>query len=298
MSIGRIGVWHSLFGFAPAHSVRRAAARIEELGYEALWFPESPASREAFTTAGLLLAATREIAVASGIASIWARDATATAAGAAALGEAYPGRFVLGIGVSHASLVSDRGHDYTRPLAAMDAYLDAMAAAQPELAVTADPPPPVLLAALRPRMLELSRDKADGAHPYLVPPEHTLFARNALGPGPILAPEQAVVIHGDPATAREIARAHVAEYLALPNYVNNLRHLGFGEDDLADGGSDRLVDSTVAWGDVETVAARVRAHLDAGADHVALQVLPPDLERGVAHLTDLAPTLGVTRTRP
>ena len=292
MSIGRIGVWHSLFGFAPAHAVRRAAARIEELGYETLWVPEGPASREVFTTAGLLLAATREIAVASGIASIWARDATAMAAGAAGLDEAYPGRFVLGIGVSHASLVSGRGHDYARPLAAMDAYLDGMAAVRPKLVFAADPPPPVLLAALRPRMLELSRDKADGAHPYLVPPEHTAFARNALGPGPILAPEQAVVVHSDPATAREIARAHVADYLSLPNYVNNLRHLGFGEDDLADGGSDRLVDSIVAWGDVEAVAARVRAHLDAGADHVALQLLPPDLDRGVAQLAELAPALG------
>lgn len=291
--IGRIGVWHPLFGRAPAQAVRQAATAIEELGYGALWFGEAPGSREAFSTAGILLAATKDIAIGSGIANIWVRDATAMATGAMAYGEAYPGRFVLGIGVSHAPLVTRRGHDYTRPLAAMSMYLDAMDVAARDLPFSPDPPTPRLLAALRPRMLELARDRADGAHPYFVPPEHTVLARKILGPGRILAPEQAVVLEDDPATARKIARAHMAAYLTLPNYVNNLRHLGYEEEDFAGGGSDRLVDAIVAWGDADAVALRVRAHLDAGADHVALQPLPSDLRGGVAQLTELAAVLDV-----
>jgi probable F420-dependent oxidoreductase len=293
MGIGRIGVWHPLFGRAPVQAVRQAAVEIEELGYGALWFGEAPGSREAFSTAGILLAATRTISVGSGIANIWVRDATAMATGAAAYGEAYPGRFALGVGVSHAPMVTQRGHDYTRPLAAMSAYLDTMDIAARDLPFSPDPPTPRLLAALRPRMLELARAKTDGAHPYFVPPEHTVLAREILGPGRILAPEQAVVLESDPATARKIARAHMAIYLTLGNYVNNLRHLGYADEDFADGGSDRLVDAIVAWGDADTVATRVRAHLDAGADHVALQPLPPDLRGGVAQLTELAAALDV-----
>ncbi|GAA3120568.1 TIGR03620 family F420-dependent LLM class oxidoreductase [Streptosporangium carneum] len=293
MGIGRIGVWHPLFGRAQAQAVRRAAGEIEKLGYGALWFGEATATREAFTTAGILLAATERVAVGTGIANIWAREAAAMAAGAAAYGEAYPGRFVLGIGVSHAPLVSRRGHDYARPLAAMSEYLDAMDAAARDLPFSDDPRTPRLLAALRPRMLELARDKADGAHPYFVPPEHTVLAREILGGDAVLAPEQAVVLETDPARARRIAREHMEPYLRLPNYANNLRHLGYGDEDLAGDGSDRLVDAIVAWGDVETVAGRIRAHLDAGADHVALQPLPVDLDGAVAQLTELAPALGV-----
>ncbi|MEU1737186.1 LLM class F420-dependent oxidoreductase [Streptosporangium sp. NPDC020145] len=293
MGIGQVGVWHPLFGRGEAAAVRRTAAAIEGLGYGALWFGEAPGTRDAFATSGILLAATERVVVGTGIANIWVRDATAMAAGAVAYGEAYPGRFALGIGVSHAPLVSQRGHDYARPLAAMSAYLDAMDAVTGELPFAAEPPTPRLLAALRPRMLELARDKADGAHPYFVPPEHTVLARKILGDGPLLAPEQAVVLETDPAEARRIAREHMAGYLKLPNYVNNLLHLGYGEDDLTDGGSDRLVDAIVAWGDVETVAARVRAHLDAGADHVALQPLPVDLDGAVVQLAELAPALGV-----
>ncbi|WP_433236962.1 LLM class F420-dependent oxidoreductase [Streptosporangium sp. CA-135522] len=293
MGIGRIGVWHPLFGRAPAPAVRQAATEIEELGYGTLWAGEAPGTREAFTTAGILLAATGRISVGTGIANIWVRDATAMAAGGVALGEAYPGRFALGMGVSHAPLVDSRGHDYARPLAAMSAYLDAMDKAARELPFADNPPMPRLLAALRPRMLELARDKADGAHSYFVPPEHTVLAREILGPAPILAPEQAVVVESDPARAREIARGHMALYLTLPNYVNNLRHLGYVEEDFAGGGSDRLVDAIVAWGDAETVARRIDAHLDAGADHVAIQPLPADLSAGVAQLAELAPALGV-----
>ncbi|MDP9867706.1 MULTISPECIES: TIGR03620 family F420-dependent LLM class oxidoreductase [Streptosporangium] len=293
MGIGRIGVWHPMFGRDRAPAVRRAAAEIEKLGYGTLWYGEASGTREAFSLAGILLAATENVTVATGIANIWVRDATAMAAGARAYGEAYPGRFALGVGVSHAPLVSQRGHDYARPLAAMSAYLDAMDAVARDLPFTDDPPVPRLLAALRPRMLELARDRADGAHPYFVPPEHTALARETLGPDRILAPEQAVVLESDPARAREIARAHMAGYLRLPNYVGNLRHLGYRDEDFTGGGSDRLVDAIVAWGDVETVARRVGAHLDAGADHVALQPLPSDLLGGVAQLAELAPALGV-----
>ncbi|MFI6478955.1 TIGR03620 family F420-dependent LLM class oxidoreductase [Nonomuraea sp. NPDC050663] len=293
MDIGRFGVWHPLFSRAPARRLRAAAQEIESLGFGTLWFGEAPGGKEAFSTAGILLAATSRIVVGSGIANIWGRDATAMAAGAAALGEAYPGRFLLGVGVSHAPLVASRGHDYSRPVAAMSAYLDGMEVAAVNLPA-ADPPPPTLLAALRPRMLELARDKADGAHPYFVPPEHTALARKTLGPDRLLAPEQAFVLESDPAAARAVARRHTTGYLALPNYANSLRHLGFSDDDLADGGSDRLIDAIVAWGDPAIVARRVAAHLEAGADHVALQPLSPegpDLDDALAQLRTLAPHL-------
>ncbi|PZG18928.1 LLM class F420-dependent oxidoreductase, partial [Spongiactinospora gelatinilytica] len=276
MDIGRVGVWQ-LFGRAPLPAVRQAATVIERLGYGALWFGESSGSREVFTSAAILLAATESLPVATGIANLWVRDATTMAAGAEALGEAYPGRFLLGVGVSHKPQVGGRGHDYANPLAATAGYLSAMETARENLEFHADPPVPTVLAALRPRMLELARERTAGAHPYFVPVEHTALARAALGSGRLLAPEQAVVLETDPATARATARAHMSFYLGLPNYVNNLRGLGFGDDDFAGGGSDRLVDAIVAWGDAETVAARVRAHLDAGADHVAVQALSADL---------------------
>ncbi|MDF5757087.1 TIGR03620 family F420-dependent LLM class oxidoreductase [Spongiactinospora sp. TRM90649] len=293
MNIGRIGAWQA-FASASAPAVRRASAEIERLGYSTLWAGESPTGREAFSNAAIMLGATEHVTVATGIANLWARDATAMAAGAEGLGEAYPGRFVLGVGVSHALLASWRGHDYTRPLTVTAGYLEAMSKARENLDVHADPPVPTVLAALRTRMLELARDLTAGAHSYFVPPEHTARARAVLGPGKLLAPEQAIVIETDPSAARRTARAHMEIYLGLPNYVNALRELGFDEDDLSDGGSDRLVDSIVAWGDAETVATRIHAHLDAGADHVAVQALPGDVSRATAQLAELAPALGLT----
>ena len=258
----------------PWAAIAEAAAELDELGYGALWFPESR-GREAFAQAALLLSATRRIAIAPGIANIYARDAVAIAAGQRTLCEAFPGRFLLGIGVSHRPSVEGiRGHTYGPPLATMRAYLEAMDAAP--YAPPRDADEPRVLAALGPKMLELSRDRAAGAHPYFVPVEHTQQARKVLGPGPLLAPEQAVVLERDPNRAREIARAHTAPYLGLENYTNNLRRLGYGDDDLANGGSDRLVDAIVGWGSLNDVVARVRAHLDAGADHVCVQVLPSD----------------------
>ena len=275
MNIGRVGVWTFAFELQPAARAQEAAAEIEALGYGALWIPEAM-GHEAFTHAGVLLAATRRIVVATGIANIWARDAMTMAAAQKTLAEAYPERFLLGIGVSHAPMVElVRGHRYEKPLTAMRKYLDAMDAA-PFIGVPPATEPTRVIGALHPKMLKLAAERANGAHPYFVPPEHTAQAREILGQGSLLAPEQAVVLETNPVKARDIARAHMATYLGLPNYVNNLKRLGFTDDDVANGGSDRVVDAIVAWGNIDAVVTRVRAHHDAGADHVCVQVLDAD----------------------
>jgi probable F420-dependent oxidoreductase len=290
--IGRVGVWSGQFDFSPAAEVRDAAREVEELGYGALWTGEA-VGREVLTAAQLLLAASESLVVATGIANIWARDALAMAAGQQALGEAYPGRFVLGIGVSHKPLLDVRGQDYGKPLAMMRDYLAAMDHGyEVYRAVRPDPQPPRVLAALGPKMLELAGSAADGAHTYFVPPEHTARAREILGPDKLLAPEQVCVLSSDPSTAREIARRHTGSYLRLANYTNNLKRFGFDDADFADGGNDRLVDTICVWGDIDAVATRVREHLDAGADHVAVQVLVDD-RRGLPRKewAELAPAL-------
>jgi probable F420-dependent oxidoreductase len=275
MELAPIGIWTAQFDYQPAAKLREAAAELEQLGFGAIWFPES-VGRESLTHAALLLGATNRIVIATGIANIYARDAVTMAAAQKTLAEAYPGRFLLGLGVSHIPLVEQtRGHSYGKPVPTMRQYLDRMDQA-PFRAV----PPSVssvrVLAALGPQMLQLARERAGGAHPYFVPPEHTARAREILGGDPLLAVEQAVVLETDATKAREIARAHTSRYLALPNYVNNLRRLGFGDADLGNNGSDRLVDAIVAWGDMAAVIDRVRAHHSAGANHVCIQVLPPD----------------------
>ncbi len=270
MEIGRVGIWTSALDRQPAHVVRRAVAEIERLGYGAVWVGEAR-RREAFANAALLLSASNRMVVATGIANIWVRDPMAMAAGQRTLSEAWPGRFLLGLGVSHDPLVGPRGHRYERPLGTMRAYLDAMDSAP------YDAPAPAetrrVIGALGPRMLALAAERADGAHPYLVPPEHTHRAREILGPGPLLCPELAVVLEARPERAREIARSHLGTYLQLENYRRSLSRLGYGDSDLADGGSDRLVDAVVGWGTLEQVTGRVNDHLQAGADHVAVQVL-------------------------
>jgi probable F420-dependent oxidoreductase len=298
MDIGRIGIWTFQLDQQPAARAQAAAAEIEALGYGAIWIPEA-LGREAFTNAAVLLAGTRRIPIATGIANMWARDAMAMAGAQKTLAEAYPERFLLGIGVSHAPMVEGmRGHRYTRPLSAMRAYLDAMDRA-PFMAVGPATTPPRVIGALAPGMLALAAERAAGAHPYFVPPEHTRRAREIMGPKPLLAPEQAVVLETDAARARAIARAHMAIYLGLPNYVNNLRRLGFTDQDVAAGGSDRLVDAIVAWGDVDAVVARVRAHHDAGANHVCLQVLGPDPRAlPLAEWRTLATAFGLTSRSP
>ncbi|GGP05934.1 LLM class F420-dependent oxidoreductase [Nonomuraea glycinis] len=290
--MGRVGVWNGTLGGESAAFEREAAAEVERLGFKTLWIGETPTGKEALVHSALLLGATRHLMVATGIASIWGRDATAAANGADALAEAFDGRFVLGLGVSHAPAVAARGHDYSRPVSAMRTYLDAMDATKysgplPE-------PAPRLLAALRPNMLELAARRAQGAHPYFVPVEHTARARAVLGPEPILAPEQTVVLDTDPARARRTARRFMSLYLALPNYVNNLRELGWRDEDFADGGSDALVDAIVAWGEPDKIIDRVRAHLDAGADHVCIQPLADTPRDALEHLRVLAAADAVT----
>jgi probable F420-dependent oxidoreductase len=285
--LGPLGVWLSTLGSAPATVEREAAAEIEALGYGSLWIGEAPAFKEPFAHAAILLGATSSLVVGTGIASIYARDAVAMRAGAQTTGEAHPGRFVLGLGVSHAPLVQTRGHHYGKPVTAMREYLDAMDATQ-YAGPAPDPAVPVVLAALRPRMLELARDRTDGAHPYFVPVAHTERARAALGPDRLLIPEQMVLVETDPDVARAAARTAMALYLQLPNYTDNLLTLGYTEADIADGGSDRLVDDIVAWGTVDDVHARVQAHLDAGADHVTIQPLGP-VDAARAQLRQLAP---------
>ncbi|MEV6565548.1 TIGR03620 family F420-dependent LLM class oxidoreductase [Streptomyces kronopolitis] len=288
--IGRVGVWHGGLGRVSAGVARRAVVEIEQLGYGALWFGETPAN-ESMSLAAVLLAATERITVATGIANIWVRDASAAHAGARTLAGAYDGRFLLGLGASHAPLVGARGHAYDKPLTAMRAYLDAMDQA-PDDGPTAEAAPGRVLAALGPKMLELARDRTAGAHPYFVTPEHTARAREILGAGPLLAPEQAVLLESDPATARALAREHHTRfYLQLPNYTGNLRRLGFGDGDFAGGGSDRLVDAIVAWGDVDAVRRRIAEHHDAGADHVAVQPVAGDGGLGIEQLRQLAPVL-------
>ena len=280
MDLGRVGIWHFLDA-APAGVAQEAAREIESLGFKSLWIPEG-LGREAFTHAGLLLAATQRLIVATGIANVWARDAMAMAAAQKTLAEAYPGRFLLGMGVSHAPLVAGfRGHDYQRPLSFLKRYLDAMDAA-PFAAAAPAAPPPRVLASLHPKSLALARERAWGSHPYFVPPDHTARARAILGPGKLLAPEQMVCLETNATVARAVARQAMQMYLGLPNYVTNLLTLGFTTEDVANGGSNRLVDAIVAWGPMDAIVSRVQAHHDAGADHVCLQVLtakPGDLPR-------------------
>ena len=272
--LGRLGVWSFQLDRANARDAGDFARAIEGLGYRALWIPESAVSKEIFAHSALLLAATRRLIVATGIANIWARDPVAMRNGERALADGYPGRFVLGLGVSHEPAVRRRGGTYEKPLAYMRAYLDAMDAARYAGPEPTEPAPRVL-AALGPKMLELAGSRTAGAHPYFVPVEHTPFARKVLGPGPLLAVEQAVVLEPDPARAREVARAHMGGYLRLENYANSLRRMGWSDEDIA-GPSDALVDAVVAHGDGGALAERVRAHLDGGADHVCVQVLNAD----------------------
>jgi len=291
MDLGRVGIWTFALDLQPSARAGELAAEIEELGYGAIWVPDA-VGRDPLVHAALLLSHTGSIAVGTGIAQIWGRDPMSMNAGWKTVSEAFPGRFVLGLGVSHQPMVEGlRGQSYARPLTAMRAYLDGMDGAMYAAAEPAEPPRRVL-AALGPKMLGLAAERTDGAHPYNVPPEHTARAREILGPDKLLAPEQAVLLETDPEEARSIGRAHVAIYRDLPNYMNNLRRFGITDDDLADGGSDRLVDMLVAWGDADAIRARVRAHLDAGADHVAVQVLKPHrTEVPLDDWRELAPVL-------
>ncbi|MGD0311909.1 MAG: TIGR03620 family F420-dependent LLM class oxidoreductase [Acidimicrobiales bacterium] len=267
MELGKVGVWWSGTWSGGDGTPGAAAAEVEALGYSALWSSAGldPGVPDRF---GRLLAATTRVPVASGILSVWHATPAQAATAAAALDAEHPGRFVLGLGASHAPLVEPLGDPYVRPYSRMVRYLDELDDLGPSVASDRR-----MLAALGPRMLTLAAERAAGAHPYFVPVEHTDRARRIMGPTALLAPELAVVLEADPVTARSVARGYTEGYLGLPNYINNLRSLDFTDDDLEGGGSDRLVDAIVAWGDAPTIAERVRAFHDAGADHVCIQVV-------------------------
>ena len=276
--LGKLGVWTSL-DHLPAGEAAEFASEIEEWGYGSLWLPEAVA-RDPFSFIGYLAAKTTKLVLATGIANIYARDPVSMRAIRETLNEASQGRFLLGLGVSHEPLVTGlRHHAYGKPVTTMRSYLDGMNAAT-YVGPTGAEPAPIVLAALRPRMLALAREMTQGAHPYFVPPEHTARAREILGRSAWLCPEQMVLLETDASKARAIARSNMALYLGLPNYRNNLKWLGFEDRDFENGGSDRLVDAIVAWGDAKVIGDRIQAHLDAGADHVCIQPFRGDGERG------------------
>jgi probable F420-dependent oxidoreductase len=282
---GGTGIWSAGLRYGDRAEAADAATELEELGYTSLWIPD--VGGDVFGAVERLLAATGRATVATGILNLWMHTAAETAAAHARLTSEHGDRFLIGIGVSHRALI-DAGNKrrYRKPLAAMAGFLDGLDSA----------PVPVdrssrVLAALGPKMLALARARSAGAHPYNVTPEHTAMARDALGPSALVLPEQAVTLTTDPEAARRIGREHLAGYLALPNYSNNFRRLGFGDEELSSGGSDRLVDALVAWGDAQAIAARVAQHRDAGADHVSIQVLGEESPFPRRTWRELAPAL-------
>jgi probable F420-dependent oxidoreductase len=281
VDLGRIGVWWSGAWRVAEDASVDVAAELEDLGYTALWSSGGfqPGLSPHFER---LLAATTRLKVCSGIVSIWTTSPHQIALAVADLDLRHPGRFVLGLGASHEAIVED----YSRPYSHMVAYLDALDDAG--LAVARERR---VLAALGHRMLSLAADRAAGAHTYFGPVEHSARAREVLGADGLLAAEVSVVLEKDASTARQLARAFTVGYLSLPNYANNLRSLGFGDGDLAGGGSDRLVDGVMAWGEPDDVANRVRQHLDAGANHVCIQVLAPAESFPLQAYRELAPAL-------
>lgn len=271
MTLGKLGVWAGTDALSAADAAA-FARRLEGWGYGALWFPEA-VGREALSAAAWLLASTQTLVIATGIANIYARDPVTTASGQQGLSEQSGGRFLLGLGVSHIPLVEGvRQHTYGKPVPTMRAYLQAMAAA-PYRSVSPPSPPKTVLAALGPKMLKLSGESADGALPYNVTPEHTHQARALIPAGKLLCVELGAILEPDPSEARAIGRQFLSFYMGLPNYTDNWKRLGFTDQDLTGGGSDRLVDSVLAWGDEKAIRARIEQHWQAGADHVCVQAL-------------------------
>ncbi len=267
-SLAGTGIWSGVLRSGDPHETAAAAAELESLGYSALWIPD--VGGDVFGAVDHLLTATSTATIATGILNLWMHTADETAAQHASLSARHGRRFLAGIGVSHAPLIDyklDPG-TYQKPMARTRAFLDALDAAEVPLAREDR-----ALAALGPKMLELAATRTAGVHPYLVTPEHTRIAREAVGPDALVATEQGVILETDPDRARSIARTNLAGYFALPNYTNNWTRLGFGEEEIADGGSDRLIDALVVWGDDGAIAERVQEHRDAGASHVCIQVL-------------------------
>lgn len=284
---GRVGVWIPplVLDATPGPMVSREVGRIDELGYGSLWTGERLVGAEAFARHGQFLANSRRLVVGTGIANLWARVPEAMRGGAATLASAYPDRFALGVGVSSATVVDRVGETYDRPLARMRDYLRRM----DEVEGPPDATYPRVLAALGPKMLALAAELTDGAHPFLAPVEHTAFARSELGPGKLLVPELGVVVTDDPKTARETVRAMfggLANFSRTSAYTANFRRLGYGPDD-----ADRLFEALFVYGDPDTVAVRIREHLDAGADHVLVQPIAHDLVGIVDQLAELRSAL-------
>jgi probable F420-dependent oxidoreductase len=284
MKLDGVGIWSMQLRFGDPGAAAAAAAELDDLGFRAMWIPDM--GGPLFDALEHLLGATRRAVIATGILNLWMHEPADVAAGRASLVEKFGDRLLLGIGVSHAPLIDQQEQGrYRQPLRAMAGFLDALdAAAQPV------PVADRVLAALGPKMLELARTRAGGAHPYLVTPEHTAAARAALGAGPLLAPEQTVVLTEDRAAGLAIARKFLAGYLQLPNYANSLRRLGFTDDDVTEV-SDRIVDATIAVGDEAAIAKRVREHQAAGADHVCVQVINADNSFPTEAWRRLAPAL-------
>lgn len=269
--LGSVGIWTAVLDALPVGEARAHAVLLEKLGAGGLWFGEAR-GRDAFQQAGLALMDTTRLVVGPSIATIWGRDAMATRGSQATLGSLYPDRFVLGLGVSHAPLVERlRGHDYVGPLSQMRRYLEAMDRID-LLVVDPAPSRPRMLAALGPKMLNLAAERADGALPYLTLPEHTAQARHILGPDKVLVVEAGAVVSGDADTWRRRAHRHLEIYTGLPNYRNSWLRQGFTDEDFPRGGSDRLKSAMVTHG-IDAALARIREHLDAGADQVAVQVI-------------------------
>jgi probable F420-dependent oxidoreductase len=285
MRLHGIGIWSAHMRYGDPGVIAESAAELEDLGYSAIWIPD--VGGDVLGSVEVLLRAAPRIGVATGILNVWKQDPVEVARRRAAWSDAWRRRFVLGLGVSHAPLI-DHGHPgrYTKPYSKMVDFLDALDSAEVPFPTDAR-----VLAALRPRMLDLARDRAAGAHPYFVPPEHVARAREILGPDAMIGVELAVVLDRDPSTARETARRHTATYVDLPNYTNNLRAFGFTDDDFSDRGSNRLVDAIVAWGGHDAIARHVATMQDAGADHVCIQVIRPDDEVPRADWRDLGPAL-------
>ena len=282
MELGKLGVWYFLDGL-PAAAAAETAQRIENLGYSALWIPET-VGRHPLVHASWLLANTSKLIVATGIANIYHREPGVTLAAQMTLAEQSGNRFLLGMGVSHKPLVEGvRGLDYGPPLATMRKYLEGMETAPYHGMKPSETPPPKVIAALGPKMLELARDKCAGAHPYFTSPDHTAMAREILGPDKWLCVEQKVILEADASKARELARPVAQIYTGLPNYRNNWLRMGLTESDFENGGSDRFIDATFAWGSVDRIKGRIQEHFDAGASHVCIQPVNPNGVFGELH---------------
>jgi probable F420-dependent oxidoreductase len=277
MDIGKVGIWFFLDAMTAAESVE-FARKAEKLGYGAMWIPEA-VGREPFAHSAYLAAHTERIVFATGIANIWARDPITMSAASKTVADVSGGRFLLGIGVSHKPLVSNlRGHSYDKPYSYMREYLPKIKSALYRAPMPKEPVP-IVLAALHPKMLQLSATEADGTHTYFVPPEHTAKARAAIGPKPWICAAQAVILETDAAKARAAARTYMKTYVPrLPNYTNNLKALGWKDEEFANGCSDKLVDAIVAWGTEDQIRVRIDAHLKAGATHVCILPLRVDNE--------------------